>query len=401
VRFDVAIAGGGPAGSVLAAHLAKRGRSVLVLEKEQFPRFHLGESLLPCSMGALEGMGVLEEARARFLVKRGAHFHDWQTDRTVRFDFKDAFQATCDHAFQVPRDEFDDMLLRRATELGADTRQGWTVTKVAFEGGRAVGLQARDPAGSEHAFEASVVVDATGRDALLAHANRASERVEGLDKTAIYSHWRGAFRDAGDREGDIQIVVFPGGWFWFIPFKDGRTSVGAVVSSAWMRERSREKGPESLYASAIAESAVATRMLRGAEPLWPARAAADFTFRVRERTGDGWLAVGDSGGFIDPLFSTGAHIAMDGGMQAAKAIDLALVAGDTRRPRFEAWAHHVEVGASLFLDMVKAFYSGALPPLLFADRPHPYLRRAITSMLSGHVYDEDARWIREVRARFG
>ena len=156
----------------------------------------------------------------------------------------------------------------------------------------------------------------------------------------------------------------------------------------------------ALYARAIAESKVVTRMVTGAEQLWPARAAADFTFRVKDVAGDGWLAVGDSGGFIDPLFSTGAHIAMDGAVHAASAIGAALDAGDVGASRFAAWAKHVDVGASLFLEMVQAFYAGALPPLLFADRVHPFLRRAITSMLSGNVYDEEARWVREVRARF-
>ncbi len=351
-------------------------------------------------MGALEEIGVLEEANERFLHKHGANFHDWRTDRTVRFDFKEAFHATFDHAFQVPRDEFDDLLLRNATRLGVDARQGWSVERVRFEGSRATGVDARDPEGGSHRFDASVVVDATGRDALIAHAHKGNERVLGLDKTALYAHWAGAWRDTGEREGDIQIVVIPAGWFWFIPFKDGRTSVGAVVSSAWMKARRDGETVPELYRRAVAESTVATRMLAGAEQLWPARAAADFTFRVRNVSGDGWLAVGDSGGFIDPLFSTGAHIAMDGAMHAAIAIDLALTAGDTGRDRFAAWARHVDVGASLFLEMVKAFYAGALPPLLFADKPHPYLRRAVTSMLSGHVYDEDARWIREVRARF-
>jgi flavin-dependent dehydrogenase len=405
--IDVVIAGGGPGGAVLAARLAKMGRRALVLERERFPRFHLGESLLPNSMGALEGIGVLEQVRARFLTKRGAHFHDWQSDRTTRFAFAEAFDKTYDYAFEVPRDEFDELLLRHAAACGAETREGWSVERVRFEGARAVGVVARDPQGASHTIDARVVVDATGRDAMLAHAPRtgrehepAHERIAGLDKTSLFSHWEGAWRDEGEREGDIQIVVVPAGWFWFIPFKDGRASVGAVLSSAWMKTRQDGETVEAMYKRAIEESKVATRMLAGARQLWPARAAADYSFRVRDTCGDGWLAVGDSGGFIDPLFSTGAHIAMDGAFHAAAAIDLALTAGDVSRERFLPWAHRVRVGASLFMQMVQAFYEGALPPLLFADRQHPFLRRAITSMLSGNVYDEDARWIREVRARF-
>jgi flavin-dependent dehydrogenase len=399
--FDAIVVGGGPGGSVLASRLRQLGRSVLVLEKQRFPRFHLGESLLPGSMGALVTIGAFDAVLDRFLVKRGANFHEDGTGRMARFDFRDAFDATHHHAFEVPRDEFDELLLRHAGALGADVREGWTVSRIRFEGGRAVGVDARDPGGKEHAIAAGVVVDATGRDALLAHTHQTTERIQGLDKTALYSHWRGAWRDEGERAGDIQIVVFAPGWFWFIPFKDGRTSVGAVVSSAWVKARGPAETVDALYQRAIGESKAAARMLEGAEQLWPGQAAADFSFRVRELSGDGWLAVGDAGGFIDPLFSTGAHIAMDGGVHAAEAIDEALRAGDVSRARFAPWERRVRLGADLFLQMVLAFYEGALPPLLFADKSHPFLRRAITSMLSGHVYDEDARWVREVRARFG
>jgi flavin-dependent dehydrogenase len=369
---DVIIAGGGPAGSVLAARLSDLGKRVMVLERERFPRFHLGESLLPGSMGALSSIGVFEECMDRFLVKRGAHFHDFRSDRTVRFDFRDAFHTTCDHAFQVPRDEFDELLLRNAGRKGADVREGWTTLRAVMEGGRAAGVVATDPDGKEHSIGARFVVDATGRDALLCRARQGSRPVEGLDKTALYAHFRGVERDTGEREGDIQIVVFPPGWLWFIPFKDGRTSVGAVVSRAWMKGRGEGESVPDLYARALAESKVATRMLADAEALWPARAAADFSFRVRDVAGDGWLAVGDSGGFIDPLFSTGAHLAIDGAVHAATAIGAALDAGDVCGDRFAPWARRVDVGTSLFLEM-----------------------------LSWHVYDEEARWIREVRTRFG
>jgi flavin-dependent dehydrogenase len=407
---EVIVAGGGPGGAIVAARLAQKGRRVMVLERERFPRFHLGESLLPQSMGVLSAVGVLEVVDRRFLRKHGASFHESSTGRSVRFDFADAFHAEYRNAYQVPRDTFDELLLRRAEELGAEVREGWSVTRVRFEEGRAVGVDAVDPEGAAHRIDASVVVDATGRDALLARARRTTERIATLDTTALFSHWDGAFRDVGDREGDIQIVLFggdadgqpdapPGGWFWFIPFKDKRTSVGAVVRGEWMRAHKGES-IETLYGRAIAESPVATRFLANAKQLWPARATADFSFRVRDMSGDGWLAVGDSGGFIDPLFSTGAHVAMHGGLHAADAIDAALAAGDVSRDRFLGWEKYVRQGAELFLTLVENFYRGMLPPLLFADKPHPYLRRVITSMLAGDVFDGESRWIKDARARF-
>jgi flavin-dependent dehydrogenase len=405
---EVIVLGGGPGGAVVAARLAQIGRRVTVLERDRFPRFHLGESLLPQSMGVLKEIGVLDAVDASFIRKHGAQFHDSATGRTARFDFSDAFHAEYKNAYQVPRDAFDELLLRRAEELGAQVREGFCATQVRFEGERAVGVFAEGPDGARYEADASVIVDATGRDALLAHASRSTRRIASLDTTALFSHWEGAWRDLGERAGDIQIVVFgrdpareaqPAGWLWFIPFKDGRTSVGAVVQGSWIRSYKGESIAH-LYARAIAESPVATRFLESARQLWPTRAAADFSFNVGSLSGDGWLAVGDSGGFIDPLFSTGAHMAMHGGFHAADAIDEALRRGDTSRESFARWEENVRRGAELFLMMVESFYRGMLPPLLFADRPHPYLRRVIASLLSGNVFDHEARWLKDARTRF-
>jgi len=399
VQFDVVVAGGGPGGSILAGRLAAHGRRVLVLERERFPRFHLGESLLPQSMPILKAMGCLDEAVDRFIVKRGARFHD-DGGRTSRYDFSDAFDRKATFALQVPRDEFDALLLRRAAELGAEVREGWSVDRIVFDRGRATGVEATDPHGDAHAIDARFVVDATGRDALHAHATRATTKVPHLDKTALFSHFTNAWRDEGEHAGDIQIALFPAGWIWFIPFKDGRTSVGAVVSSEWMKGRRPGETVDALYRRALGESAVAARLLEGATQTFPAGAAADFSFRVRDLAGDGWLAVGDSGGFIDPLFSTGAHLAMYGALHGADAVHASLAAEDVSVDRFAEWAAAMRRGADMFLGSVQAFYAGTLTDYIFADKPHPFLRRAITSMLSGDVFDEGARWAKEMRARF-
>jgi flavin-dependent dehydrogenase len=401
--IDVAVIGGGPAGSVCAARLASRGRRVVLLERGRHPRFHLGESLLPQSLSVLEEIGVLDEVRQRFLMKRGARFVDGQDEsRTVRYAFAEAFQARWDHAFQVPRDEFDALLFRRAGQCGAELREDCEATGVVLERGRAVGVGTRGPAG-EASIEARFVVDATGRDALLARSVEPVTRIPGLDRTALFTQVRGAWRDSGEQQGDIQIVVFGEGedvgWFWLIPFADGRTSVGAVVSAAWIRAR-QERGPEGLFEAATTEAPVVSHMLSDAQRLFAPRATADFSFRVRTLRGFGWLALGDACGFIDPLFSTGAHLAMRSALRAADAIDAALDAEDVSSDRFDAWESDLRGGMELFIGAVQAFYAGRLTPLLFAQPQHPFLRRAVTSMLSGDVFDGDRPWVREMRTRF-
>jgi flavin-dependent dehydrogenase len=405
--FDAVVIGGGPGGSVFAARLAALGRSVVVLERAHHPRFHLGESLLPASMGVLDAIGVLGEVSDTFMVKRGARFVQGAggpAARAARYAFADAFSARWDHAFQVPRDDFDELLLRRARACGAEVREGCEATGVVFDRGRAVGVEARSEDGARRSIGARIVIDASGRDALLARAGRSVRRIVQLDRTALFSQVRGAWRDAGDREGDIQIVVFgegpERGWFWLIPFRDGRTSVGAVVSSAWIRARQRLGGADALFTAAVEEAPTVAWMLQGAERVMAPGATADFSFCVARTCGDGWAAVGDAGGFIDPLFSTGAHLAMHGALRAADEIHAALATGDVTASTLEPWEREMRAGVGLFTGVVQAFYAGDLIAQIFADPQHPFLRRAITSLLSGDVFAGEARWMREMRTRF-
>lgn len=397
-RFDVVIAGGGPGGSICAAALVRRGLRVLVLEKQRFPRFHLGESLLPRSLPVLDAVGVLPKVEERFIWKYGARFHDDQNRRKDRFAFENAWHPDPDHAFQVPRDAFDKLLLEHAREQGADVREEHTVTRIARGE-----VDAKTHDGETVRFGARFVVDATGRDALTAHVARATTRIEGLDQTALFAHFRGVPRPDGKLAGDIDIVLFPDvdpvrpNWFWFIPFEDGRTSVGAVVSRAWLRER---RAPVAeLFAAAVAASPSAANLLANATMLWPEpQATADFSYRVGELAGDGWLRVGDAGGFIDPLFSTGAHIAMVGGKRAADAIAGALAEPSRERELVDAWSATMRAGAETFVSAVQAFYAGPLVETLFAPDKHEALRRSITSLLAGDVFG-DSVWLRDAKKR--
>jgi flavin-dependent dehydrogenase len=391
----VIVVGGGPGGSITASRLRQLGHDVIVFEKETFPRFHIGESLLPKSLPVLEKIGVLAQVDERFLTKRGARFHDDIAKKKDRFSFTGAWKPDPSHAYQVERETFDDVLLDRARQLGADVRMPVKVDRVLFDGDRAVGVEA---GGAR--IEADFVIDATGRDHLIARAE-GSQKIEGLDQTSYFTHYTGVPRAAGDEEGDVDIILFDSGkpshpnWLWLIPFKSGVTSVGAVVSRHWLRARPSAK-PNDMLRDAIRCSPTAEELLRGGEPIWDeAQAIADFSYRIGKIRGPGWLAIGDAGGFIDPLFSTGVHIAMTGGMLAAEALD-ATVSGDSAA--FEAWETKVRAAAETFILAVQAFYRGPLVEHLFVADKHTALRRSITSLLAGDVYG-DSIWLRDVRLR--
>ena len=271
-RPEVIVLGGGPAGATVAASLAQRGRHVLLLEREKFPRFHIGESLLPRSREVFQKLGIEAELDARFLRKYGARFLCATTGRTSSYRFSEAFDAPFEYAYQVRRDEFDHLLLRRAASLGAEVREQWRATSVIFEGDAAVGVRAAPTgAGPQDDVEirASVVVDATGRDTLLASRTRRKAPVARLDKTAIFSHFTGIARPEGTAAGDIQIAIFEGGWFWFIPFRDGETSVGAVVGPAWMKQRSPGESLDALFDRTVLQCSWAADFLAGATRLRP------------------------------------------------------------------------------------------------------------------------------------
>lgn len=405
---DVIILGGGPGGSALAAFLAERGRRVLVLERDTHPRFHIGESLLPCSRDVLEKLGVGPQLEARFLRKYGARFLCSNTRRINAYSFAEAFEPTFDHAYEVTRADFDQILFENARSRGAEVRERWEAVEVIFEGTQAVGVKARPvdergrPAGDIETLRAKIICDATGRDALMASRLRRKAAVPRLDHTAIFSHFTGAFREEGIHEGNIQIIIFDHGWFWMIPFKGGLNSCGAVCSSAWLKQRKKGESLDDFFDRTVALSSFATEMLAGATKHRPVEALADFSYRIDTLVGDGWLFVGDSGGFLDPLFSTGAHLALKGAELAADAIDQALTKGDLSRGSFAAYESAIRYAVDLFLGVVQGFYAGEFRETLFEENQRPTMRKLITSILAGDVFHQDKRpvWASYVQERY-
>jgi flavin-dependent dehydrogenase len=400
-HLDAIIIGGGPAGSTAASLLAAGGARVLVLEKERFPRFHIGESMLPQSRPIWQRLGVLEAMNERYMVKHGARFVCSRTERETTYYFDDAFDASAKSAFQVPRADFDDLLLRRSEALGAEVRHLWTVKDVIQERDFVVGVRAEDPAGGSHDLRAKVIIDATGRDALLASRRALKQRLPGLDKTALFTHYEGIDRPSGRDEGNIDIVTTPQGWFWNIPFKGAINSVGVVCSSEWMKSRRPGEPLDGLFDRALTDSPWMQRLLARATRKAPVRALADYSYRVDRYGGNGWVMVGDGTGFIDPLFSTGAHMAFSSASLAADLILETLAGdGDFSAARWEAYERKVRRGAELFAGAVQAFYEGPLRERVFEEPQRKILRQTITSMLAGDVFREHAPWLRFLREQF-
>jgi flavin-dependent dehydrogenase len=390
-KYDAIVIGGGPSGSTVAARLAQRGRSVLLLEKEHFPRFHIGESLLPCSMPLLEQLGAMPALLQHgFLPKYAAEFVTADGSITRRYAFADGLIAGAPSAFEVDRSEFDQLLLRNAARLGVEVREGTAVTRFEIDHeGVEVTLKG-DTAGETRA-SAQLLIDATGQSSFLAGKLGLREMDVDLKNFAVFSHFEGAERHEGKRAGDISVVLVPGGWWWVIPLADGRTSVGQVGPASMLRSR---KPDEAYFHERIAATPYLAKRLGKATRVGPVRAISDYSYVSKRLVGDRFVMVGDAGAFIDPVFSTGVYLGMIGAFKAAEAVDAALSSGRFSRREFLAYEAWVRKQVETYKKFVKGFYRPEFVELLMAPSDFLELRAAVTSLLAGFGVDKP-----EVNAR--
>jgi len=381
---EVVVIGGGPAGSTVSTLLAKAGVSVELFERETFPRFHIGESLIPETYWVLKDLDMLPKMQASHFVKKySVQFVNAEGRESAPFYFWDNKPHECSQTWQVVRSEFDQMMLENAREHGVNVHEGVRVHDVIFEGDRAVGVRIKDGEGFRE-VRAKVVVDASGQNGLL--MNRLNLRVWDpiLNKGAIWTYWENAYRDSGKDEG-ATLVIQNGnkqGWFWYIPQHDNIVSIGIVAPFDYIF-KGRTNYAQT-YEEEVEMCPGVKQRVANAKKVTGYFATKDYSYRSNRVAGDGWVLVGDAFGFLDPLYSSGVLLALKSGQLASKAIVAGLAKGDTSEAQLGEWGQVFNEGVDRMRRLVCEYYSG----FSFGKMIHKYpdLRGTLTDLLIGDLF---------------
>jgi flavin-dependent dehydrogenase len=378
------VIGGGPAGSTAAAWLARAGHRVILFERDRFPRFHVGESLLASVNDVLSVIGADDLVRgAGFPQKWGATFMTADGSMERYADFSAALNVRAPQTWEVPRARFDELLLRHAASCGADVRERHRVLDVAFDG-EGVTATVQDDESGVRAVRARGLIDASGRGGLLSRKFGLRIDEHRLANTAVFSHYSGVPRQPGRRSGDIRLVTRDDlGWFWLIPISDELTSVGVVLPRAAIQSRTASDHGAFLERM-IADTPAVAQLLQNARRQWPVRVEKDFSFGSRAYAGDRWVLAGDAGSFLDPVFSTGVAIALESGLEAAQAMSAGLAAGDLSARRFTAYSRRQRRRYESFRRFVLGFYTQEFRDLFFTESPPPRMFRALVAVFAGY-----------------
>ena len=384
---DVIVIGGGPAGAATATLLARQGRDVLLLEREAFPRFHIGESLMPATYWSLERLGMLDTmGRSVFPRKHSVQFVLPNGKPTAPFYFADVDPHESSVTWQVDRGEFDRMLLENAARAGVEVRHEVAVREVLFDGERAVGVRAADGGGRERETPAKVIVDASGQSALLSRALGLRTFDPMLKNAAVFTRYRGVRRDTGRDAGAILVLHtrHKDSWFWFIPLPDDLTSIGVVGPLDYLISR-RAADPVQVFQEELALCPALGERLRDAERVEWMRVLKDFTYVSRRVAGDGWILAGDAFGFLDPVYSSGVLLALKSAEFAADAIIAAFATGDFSAASLGRFGPRYVAGMEALRRVVHAFYARDFSFSRFLRR-YPGLRDEVIHALTGNVF---------------
>jgi flavin-dependent dehydrogenase len=387
---DVLVVGGGPAGSTISALLAERGRDVVLMEKAHHPRFHIGESLLPANVQLLEKMGLREQVERIGMPKWGVEFVSPNHDHKAQVEFSEAWDKNMPYAWQVKRADFDEILFRNAAAKGARTLEGFRVREVAFDNdGATVQVELDD--GAHQTWRTRFLVDASGRDTLLANQFKCKQKNERHNSAALYGHFTGAQRLEGKQEGNISIFWFEHGWFWFIPLSDGTTSIGAVCWPYYLK--SRQKPLQEFFQDTIMLSPELAHRLKHSTLVGDqVHATGNYSYVSTHSSGDRYLMLGDAYTFIDPVFSSGVYLAMQSGFDGAEVVQTTL---DTphraaaARAKFDKRLRHGPREFSWFIYRVT---NPTMREFFMAPQNPLRVKEALLSLLAGDIYGKTPIW---------
>src|SRR5947209_7215766 len=382
--IDVLVIGGGPAGSTAATRLALKGLSVTLLERERFPRFQVGESLLPYNNDLFERLGVtIPMAQGSFTPKYGAGFVTADGALGYTFRFVENLPEAYHRSFQVKRAEFDEVLLRNAAANGVHVREETAVTAVDLDDAN----RAAVTTSNGERIEARFLVDASGHGAFLGNRFGAKEDVEELKKVAIFAHYKNVPRPEGRDAGNTMIVVLRDAWFWLIPVSADTMSVGLVVG----RDHLRGCGltPEELLRRTIDGAPYLAERMKDAEQVTQVFVRRDFSFMVKRRTGKNFALIGDAAGFLDPIFSTGVFMAMKSADLAANAIDLRLRKGSMRR--LKRYDRAFQTAMNKYFRFIANFYRREFLEVFLQPKTDFGHIPVITGILAGNIFETQNR----------
>ena len=384
VSCDVLVIGGGPGGSSAATLLARKGWKVLLLEKEQHPRFHIGESLLPCNLPIFEELGVLEKVRDLGVLKLGADFPTGDGNYQTIY-FRHALGNSPPHAWHVRRDAFDQMLFEHARANGVDARDQVKVIATEVDGIDAIRATAQDSADQQIGIRARYLIDASGRDTFLGNKLKLKRKNTRHQSAAIFAHFENVERRSGEDAGNVSIYRFDHGWAWFIPLREGVMSIGCVCNPEYLKQR---KGDTAAFLmSTLEQMPDAWARMEHSRRLGDVQVTGNYSYACSRMAGPGWIMVGDAWTFVDPVFSSGVYLAMDSALRAAAVVDASL-----REPSREAalqrqMSRRLQKGVRVFSWFIYRFNSSTMQRLFAQPRNNFRIQEGVTSMLAGDVFD--------------